>query len=99
MMLSAAQTQEWLENPVTATLVRALKGRQTFLQKSRNRIFFPGDPQRTQEAIIEIEAAMNEVRIQLSWLETAEGLISETSAELSDAEQERDLSHGLSGTG
>lgn len=76
-------------------LRQTLDNRINWLAGERAGVFFPGEPARTQEAIIEIEARLTELRSVRGLLESTENFMRETN----DAEHERLLPGRLSGTG
>lgn len=93
--ISEEALSEWLNNPAAASLRRALEERIKWLTGERAGVFFPGEPARTQEAIIEIEARLTELWSVRSWLESSDHFRSETE----NAEHERVLPVRLPGTG
>lgn len=59
-------------------------------------IFFPGEPQKTQEAIIDLEGRLEECGLQLNLLSETEELERELNE---DDEQERDMAGGIPSSG
>ena len=51
--------EEWLRNPVTEILGQMLDERLEFLTQARAAIYYPGEPQKTQENICACEAQID----------------------------------------
>lgn len=92
MKLTETQITEWLRHPVTEQLRQVIDTRYAWLNERRNEIFFPGEPQRTQEEIVTIEGRKAENRDQRMALDSVEDFIAEAEE---DGKHIRDLSGGL----
>lgn len=95
MQISEVMVEEWLRNEVTQTLGKILNERLKWLVESRTEIFYPGDPQKTQEALATVTAQIAECTV-LSSLLFKEVFL----AEVADLEQlQRDHPNWVSSVG
>lgn len=70
--------REWLEHPVANALRRTIDQRIEWLLEERSGVFFPGEPGKTQEAIVDMEARLAELRAVRTWITSEENFQSET---------------------
>jgi len=59
--VQTAQVEEWLRSDVTRSVVANLKERAEWLELQRRGLYFPGEPYRTQEAIVGIDGHQAEL--------------------------------------
>ena len=71
-LLTKPQVEEWLRTPVTQELLAWLKERRDWLAHSRGQVFFAGEPNKTQEAILGLEAQRVEIESFIAVLERSE---------------------------
>ena len=69
MQITEVMVEQWVDNPATVKLEQMLTERLNWLTESRGAIYYPGEPQRTQEAICSINAQIGEVTIFLSLID------------------------------
>jgi len=74
--------EQWVDHPATVGLKQMLTERLNWLTESKSQIFYPNEPNRTQEAICTINAQIKEAEIFILLLNTEQFL-----SEVDDLEQ------------
>ena len=97
--LTEGQVVLWFEQAGTEALRAFLERKRVWLYGVRGTTFFAGDAYRTQEAIISINARLEEVHAFLQLLTDRELFLTELTLEEDPREPERLLSGGLPGIG
>ena len=98
--ISEGQSVLWQEQPATDALKHYLQRKLHWLQSSRANVFFPGEAYRTQEAIISINARLEEVIALLGVIGDFQTFLDEVNQESDDdAEHERHKAGRLPGVG
>ena len=68
--VSPQQIEDWSENPTTVELLKLVQEEIEGIQEtSVTDCFFPGEPQKTQENLIELEARLSAWRLMAEFLE------------------------------
>jgi hypothetical protein len=96
-IVPTAQIEEWLRSDVTKALLRVLNERSDWLEQARRGIFFPGEPNRTQEAICVVDGQQGEVAHLLALMSNTDSMEQTFYERL--PEWQRDMARRVSGTG
>jgi hypothetical protein len=96
-IVPTAQIEEWLRSDVTKALLRVLNERADWLEMARRGIFFPGEPNRTQEALCVVDGQQGEISHLLSILSNIESMEQTFYERL--PEWQRSVAGRVSGTG
>lgn len=90
----------WMEQPGTLALREYLIRKRQWLFQSRANVFYPGDAYKTQEAIISINARLEEVIAFLQLIDNHEVFGNEVNQETDeDGESKRHQAGGVPGSG
>ena len=92
MNLTETQVEEWLSHPVTEQLKAILADRRDWLEGQRSLVYYPGEGQRTNEAICVVQGRLDENVDHGTSLESVEDFLSEVE---DIGKHERDLSSGI----